>query len=104
MIFYDDRAPYTGRPEVAPERGVQAIVQADPDVGWYCITGKDYYVWLGDEWQGVDAFGLFDYLATPGWKRVLFGRMVRAEEYDRIYAKALAAMGAKSAYKPDERQ
>jgi len=104
LIFYDDRDPYSGLPEVAPERGVQAVIQEDETTGWYAITGHDFYVWLGTEWQGVDHFGLWDYLASPGWKRVLFGRMIKAERYEEIQKAALSVMGQKSAYRRGERK
>lgn len=105
LIYYADGTTYAGAQQQAPERGVQAIIQQDETTGWYAITGYDYYVWLWDglQWAGVDVFGLWDYLAQPGWKRVLFGRAVSNEEYETIYARALKDMGAKSALRVGER-
>ena len=102
-IYYADQEPWQGAVEEAPERGVQAIVQEDPDLGWHALSCCDYYIWIGDRWLGVDVFGLWDYLASPGWKRVLFGRTIRNEEYVAIYRRALADMGAKSSHRVSER-
>ena len=102
--YYAEGARYELPPELMPERGVQAIVQSNDAVGWYAITGYDYYVWIDGQWAGVDVFGLWDYLARPGWKRVLFGRTLLNEEYERIYQEALKDMGAKSTFLPGERK
>lgn len=103
-IYYGDGTTYQGSPEEAPERGVQAIAQVHPDVGWAATSSSDYYVYLPhDWWQGVDVFGLWDYLATPGWKRVLFGRTVNNAEYKAILERAFADLGDKSALLPGER-
>ncbi len=45
-------------------------------------------MWRGDLWVGVDLFGLWDYLATDGWKRVLFGRTIPNAPYQEIYRRA----------------
>ena len=82
--------PYEGEPEDAPTRDVQAIVQPAKGVGWAMQHTADYYVWRDelDEWRGTDLFGLWDYLARPGWKKVLFGRTISTEEYKEIYQRA----------------
>jgi len=87
-IYYSDATTYQGPPERAPERDVQVIVQHDADHGWHLTLGSDYYVWRTGAWVGVDLFGLWDYLAAPGWKRVLFGRTIGNEEFQAIYRKA----------------
>ena len=87
-IYYGDGSVFSGNPEDAPERDVQVIVQEDSEVGWTTIHVRDFYVWKWDQWLGVDLFGLWDYLASPGWKRVLFGRTMKRSEYNDIYKQA----------------
>lgn len=87
-IYYGDGSTFSsgdGPPQEAPALNVQAIVRVDTDpngVGRYVLQGFDYY-WLTecDGWYGGDLFGLFDYLAGPGWKRVLFGRSIPGPEF-----------------------
>lgn len=93
-VYYGDGSTIEDDTSVAevPTLNVQAIVQYDPVAGWYMQSRGDYYVYLeGDGlWQGVDIIGLYDYLQYSGWKRVLFGRTIRSEDYARIYQQALA--------------
>jgi hypothetical protein len=68
VVYYGDGSTFSdqdGSPEDAPSLNVQAIT-CEPD----------------GVWKGGDIFGLFDYLSRPGWKRVLFGRIVTNIEYD----------------------
>lgn len=91
-IYYEDESivtPITCELADTPAFGVLVIVQYDPVSGWYCRTGKDYYCWQVDEWTEVDIFGLWDYLAQPGWKKVLYGRTVPNEKYQKILQQAL---------------
>lgn len=90
--------------ELTPALGVQVIVQADLEVGWAMTHSRDYYVWWGERWVGVDQFGLWDYLIREGWKRVLFGRTLTAVEYQAIYAQAKAdrTFANKNGYLPGE--
>lgn len=90
-IYYSD-GTYEGAPEGAMARDVQAIVQHHPKTGWQIEYTKDYYVWQGERvgWSGVDIFGLWDYLDQPGWKKVLFGRLINNEEYNEIITRAHA--------------
>jgi hypothetical protein len=84
-VIYHDREDYSsedGGPETAPARGVLVILQDDKDNGVELVHGADYYVWNYERWWRVDINGLWDYLCMPGWKAVLFGRMVLQEEYD----------------------
>lgn len=105
-IYYGDGSTVdAGTPvEEAPTRDVQLIVQADPDVGWAMYHMRDYYVWIGESWLGVDNFGLWDYLARPGWKRVLFGRTLLRQEFASIYERAKAArdFAKKNGFLPSE--
>jgi len=84
-IYYGNNTIYEGSVEDAPARDVQVIAQSSPEHGWLAVSGRDYYVWRDGLWFGVDKFGLYDYLIEPGWKRVLFGRTLTTEEYNRIW-------------------
>ena len=88
-IYYSDQV-YEGGPEDAPTRDVQAIVQSAEGVGWAMQHTADYYVWRADldEWRGTDIFGLWDYLARDGWKKVLFGRTISNDEFNAVYQRA----------------
>jgi hypothetical protein len=95
-IYYSDGTVYDGdRP---PARDVQVILQHDED-GPYFQSGSDYYIRLGDRWQGVDIFGLFDYLLDSGL--VLFGRTITRKEYDAAYQRAKVD---KNTWRPGERR
>lgn len=90
-VYYDDGATFVGAPEDAPTHGVISIVMPDPDVGRLVLTKFDYYCWWPDRdqpWDGHDIVGLIDYLGLPGLKRVLFGRSVPNEVYNRVYEAA----------------
>lgn len=73
--------------ESVPTRGVIVVAESDPDTGRILLHGDDYY-WYDDGWFGGDIFGLWDYLARPGMKRVLFGRSVVADQYEAVMAQA----------------
>lgn len=100
-VYYSDGSTYSdadGPIQDAPALGVQAIVQRDPNphgTGRFVVHGGgqrpnrvpiDYYCWDDSQgiWAGTDLFGLWDYLQRPGWKRVLFGRTIADETYQRI--------------------
>jgi len=74
-----------------PTLNVQMIAVASPEHGWYLCRSNDYYWYLPDidEWQGGDIFGLWDYLAQPGMKRVLFGRTISNKDFGSILTRAL---------------
>lgn len=111
-VFYADGDTFDdgdGPPEAAPARGVIAVVSPDPRVGRIVDAGQDYYCWRDDAgtFYGMDQTGLWDYLAAPGWKRVLFGRSIPPAEYRAIYRQAVtdADFPAKSAWaQPPERE
>lgn len=80
-IYYGDDSTFTnldGSPWDAPAVGVVAITVADPSVGRWVARASDYYVYdpaqFTPAWEGVDTFGLWDYLTQPGPRKVLFGR------------------------------
>jgi len=97
--YSDDDGPL----DDAPGLGVLVIAQADPDVGRELRYGSDFYVWDG-RWLGVDEHGLWDYLARPGWKKVVAGRTVSPRKMEAAYRAALADpdLPPKSARLPDE--
>lgn len=72
LILYDDRDPFSsedGSMEDAPAWGVQVIVERDPEVGAYCVAGKDFYVPRDGRWMDCDAVGVFDQLVGKGFVR-----------------------------------
>lgn len=74
-IYYDDGTTYDnldGPPEEAPRLGVQAVVT------------------LHNLWYGGDRIGYLDYMFRPGWKIVLFGRLIDNEKYAKIKKQALS--------------
>lgn len=104
-IYYSDGTTYDqGQGGAVPARDVQVIVQKSQEVGWHTRAGDDYYVQKGDEWVGVDIFGLFDYLLDTGL--VLFGRTVTNKEFQEVIKRALAdrEFGLKTGYLPKERR
>jgi len=105
-IYYEGGNTYVGAVETAPTRGVQIIVQSDPDVGWITTHTRDFYVWEQSQWVGVDIFGLWDYLASDGYKKVLFGKTVLNREFAEIFqtAKADKIYALKTGYLPNERK
>lgn len=82
-------------PWTVPGLDVQAIVQADEDVGRYVLHGHDFYWWEPEEgqWFGGDHFGLWDYLARPGPRKVVFARSLSNVAYKAILSRALSDPG-----------
>lgn len=79
-----------------PALDVQVVLQYDPVAGWYLQSHGDYYVYReGDGlWQACDNMGLWDYLQRPGWKRVLFGRTIRSDDFHDIFQRAISDRNA----------
>ena len=103
-IFYSDGTVVTDTdPAEVPTLDVQVIAYAHPNVGVALLTDRDYYWFEDGTWHAGDIFGLWDYLARPGWKRVLFGRTIPYEDYARIVSIAVEDMG-KHAWLWDERK
>lgn len=93
-VYYSDGSTFLGgKPEDAPAMHVQVVIRDDPSAGWSTQTGYDFYVWdtrgPRTTWWGVDHFGLWAYLITPGWKRVLFGEAIDDDAYDAIMKQAM---------------
>jgi hypothetical protein len=95
-IYYADDTTVSSKdyiPYTIPIRsGIQVIVQEDAEDRWVTVSGTDYYVWKGDEWFGVDIFGLQDYLLSPGSKCVLFGTIISKYRFREIYNRARTDM------------
>jgi len=92
-VYYDNGNTHDGDPWLAPSWGVLCIVEADPEHGKRIVQGRDFYVWddKGDgywHWWEADQYGLIDYLARPGPRKVLFGRMVPNSIWQRVFDRA----------------
>lgn len=91
-IYYGDDSVFddAADPFGAPPVNCQVIAQRDPDVGRTLLAKKDFY-WLEDDltWNGGDIFGLWDYLARPGPKKVVFGRTIPNRRYAAVVRKAV---------------
>ena len=91
-IYYSDGSTYSdedGTPADAPGSGVICAACYDEDNRRKLAVSADYYVYEagmspGGRWLGVDLFGLWDYLARPGWKTVKFGRMVGDSQFRQV--------------------
>jgi hypothetical protein len=88
-IFYADGSTYAGDVYDAPAFGVLLILESDKAHGRRTVASGDYYVWDG-QWFPVDVVGLIDYLARPGAKKVVFGRLVDNDSWNRAWAMAEA--------------
>lgn len=87
IIFYDDGTTYCdgdGSPFDAPARGVQIIATENSEVGRVINGKEDLYWWNGERWLGGDNFGLYDYLLSNGPKKVIFGRVLDNEAFQKI--------------------
>lgn len=97
-LYYGDGTTFSnqdGTPDEAPGCNVMCAASYDGDNRRKMAGSADYYVFEADmspdgRWLGVDLFGLWDYLARPGWKAVKFGRMIGDEQYRRVMAHAVA--------------
>lgn len=87
-IYYADQSPYDGDPFHAPIWGVLAIVEPDKNSGRHIVHNGDYYGWDGAHWWPLDYPGMLDYLAQPGPRRVLVGRLVDDDTWTRVYNQA----------------
>jgi hypothetical protein len=93
IAFYHDGTfcSRDGGPDEAPARGVQVVIQHCRRHGQEMITNRHWYAWDRGRWVGLETVdGLWDYLWRPGWKRVLSGRVIDRETYNRILAQASA--------------
>ena len=88
-IFYADGSTYYGEPELAPKRGVQAIIVKDELVGRRIESTTDQYIYSPERggWRGVDQYALYEYLTESGFKIVLFGSVMIDSEYRDMWDK-----------------
>lgn len=110
-IFYDGGGTFSNRdgsPQEAPARGVQVIIQSSDRVGRAVVRSSDYYIFSArcGGWEGVDIFGLWDYLASPGFKVVKFGRTIGNQEWNDVLIRAVddPELPRKSNWFPHERK
>lgn len=86
-LWYADGSVYSdldGPAQDAPGWGLLFAVQRDQDHGYRVIAGGqqgihvDYYWWdrETESWFVGDYIGREDYLALPGWRKVINGRSV----------------------------
>lgn len=106
-IYYADGSLFTfsdGTPFDAPGRGVEVIAQEHADAGREYLCKTDFYWWTGERWIGGDLFGVWDYLVDPGPRKILIGRMIGSDVFNRIMLQATSddLLPAKSAYVGDE--
>jgi hypothetical protein len=104
-IYYADGSTYSdddGSPETAPPDGIEVIVQTDPRVGRSIIDGKDWYVFDGCKWVGMDDDGMKAWFRQQGL--VKQGLTLSRPRYDEILHAALTDpdFPKKSARYPDE--
>lgn len=91
-IFYFDGSTFSnldGAPQDAPGLGVLAIKQVDGVLGYEILHGDgprviDWYWWEDRAWVSGDMAGLVQYLASPGWKKVLAGRSVHNDTFRAV--------------------
>lgn len=89
-IYYDDGSTHDDAAglDTAPGLGVIIIAQRDLDVEKELLHRKDFYYFERSRWFGCDLFGLFDYLARPGIKKVVAGRNTEHRNYHALYERA----------------
>lgn len=87
-IFYGDGSEYddAANPWAAPALDVQVIRIRAPNPGM--TFGQPFYWYDMGLWYGGDHFGLWDYLQRLGPKKVIFGRTVPNEVFQRCKDRA----------------
>lgn len=86
-VYYADGSTYTGDVYDARAFGVLLILEKDKDHGRRIVSNGHYYIWQ-ERWFPVDFVGLIDYLAQPGPRKVLIGRMVENDIWHAAWARA----------------
>jgi hypothetical protein len=89
-IYYYDGSTFSdseGQPEDAPADGIQVIVQEDERAGRACIEGKDFYVFDGERWVGMDGDGMKTWLRLRGILK--HGVTVSRRRFDETLRRAL---------------
>lgn len=92
-IYYDDGSTYSnqnGEIFFAPGQGVEVISYEDTEVGRRILHRADYY-WPTEFGFGFgDMFALYEYLLSPGPKKVLFGKTISDCQFQNILKAAIA--------------
>lgn len=111
VVFYGDGSTFDSRaggPDAAPARDVQMIYQHRPRDGQQKLAGVHWYVWRDGRWDGLETVdAIWDYLWSPGWKRVLSGRRIDSDTLNQISASAhrycrFAEKRATAPWEPDK--
>ena len=108
-IYYGDGSVYDpGNAFDAPAFDVQMIANGNKEHGWSLIRQVDFY-WYEEEtdmWNGGEHFGLWDYLAQAGRKKVIFGRNTTNANFNEIFERALndPDIPQKTGWYPRERE
>ena len=91
-IFYQEGtySSNDGAPELATKVGVQAIIVSHERAGRRVERSEDFYIWTPENggWRGANHFRLAEYLQSPGYKLVLFGRTISDKEYAKVLDRA----------------
>lgn len=104
-IYYHDGSTFSnedGEPSQAPADGIEVIVQVDARAGRSVIEGKDFYIFDGAKWVGMDGDGMKAWFRTRG--ELKQGLTVSRQRFDEILHAALndPDFPRKSARYPDE--
>jgi hypothetical protein len=89
-VYYADGTTYAGEVFGAPAWGVLCIVERSAEHGRQIVSGGDYYWYEFGHWWAGDFIGMIDYLARPGARKVLIGRMVSNEVWLDTWKRANA--------------
>jgi hypothetical protein len=91
-LYYGDGTTFSdedGTPAFAPTTNVMCCAWYDDDNRRRLAHAADYYWYEDGRWYGSDLFGLWDYLARPGFKIVKFGRMIGDLQFRDVMSKAM---------------
>lgn len=91
LVYFGDGSTWSGDPFDPPQRvNCQVIAREKSNGNIGLDHGKDYYVWRGGCWVGVDIGGYWDYMMTClGPQSVLFGRTTeRNQDFWDIVSRA----------------
>ena len=91
-IFYENGSTYTdksGPIDRAQKQGV-VIILTENNIGQRVEKEQEFYCYFPHGWVGVDQYRLYQYLASPGYKLVLFGVVVDDNKLKTIYDNALS--------------
>lgn len=100
QIYYADGSTFSseqGSPFDAPRTGVEVIVHEEIGGGFSLLSGADFYYWEPEAsnwgWMYADQFSLVLHLQRAKAPLVLFGEMIRHEQFTEMEKRALADVG-----------